>query len=92
MSTGENFRLAVATRGFRGGGSGGGKFYINETVDLQDLSITTSIELSTTTVDIDLGVLSVDISSNTISVGVSSYPEITVDTVIDSVTIEVDEC
>lgn len=88
---GERYRIGIATRGFRGG-AGGGNFYINETVTLEDLSTTTDIEISTASIDIDIPSVNVNIFSDSFDVTVSSTPEIAITTEIETIEVTVEDC
>lgn len=88
---GERYRIGIATRGFRGG-AGGENFYINETLTLEDISTTTSIEVSAPTVDINIASVAVDVFSESFDVTVSSTPEISIMTEIETIEVTVEDC
>lgn len=89
MSGGQRYRLGIATRGFRGGS--GENLYINQTVELSDISIITDVSINVPTVTIDTGTITTDISLNVIEVSqLSDNIEVTLQD--ESFTIEVDQC
>ena len=88
---GERYRIGIATRGFRGG-AGGGNVYINQTLELADLSTITDIEIATTSVDIDVGSVAVNVFSDSFDVTVSSTPEITIEDSIETIEVTVEDC
>ena len=88
---GERYRIGIATRGFRGG-AGGGNFYINETLTLEDISTTTNIEVSAPLVDVSIASVAVDIFSDSFDVTVSSTPEIAITTEIETIEVTVEDC
>ena len=91
MSGGERYRLGIATRGFRGGS--GSNIFINESVELANISTVTDIIINRPSVDIDFGEINVGVVSDTFTVTLSSIPEIEVTTgSIESIEVTVEDC
>lgn len=90
MSGGVNYRLGIATSGFRGGAAAGG--FISATVELSDISTVTDVFIDTNEIDIDFGAVQVDVFSESFGVTVSSAPEISITTEIETIEVTVENC
>lgn len=89
MSGGVNYRLGIATSGFRGGAAAGG--FISATVELSDISTVTDVFIDTNEIDIDFGAVAVDIFSESFDVTVSSN-EIEVEDEVQTIQVTVEDC
>lgn len=72
MTEGVRYRIGVATRGFRGG-VGEGKFYINQTLEVSDVSSQVAVSVVQDIVNLDINPdvgISVDIFDPAIEVEV----------------------